>query len=88
MASFITPSGAGCACGRTECTDECCVYKMYKPEPKPITHGDEIRAMTDKELADYMAIVGKINNGCPDTSINCQESCNKCWLDWLKQEGE
>lgn len=50
------------------------------------SNADRIRGMTDEELADYMAFVGKVNKGCPVMSINCQESCNKCWLDWLKEE--
>ena len=53
--------------------------------PKP-TNYDRLRSMTDEELADYMAYVGMVNNGCPVKSLKCQESCNKCWLDWLKQE--
>ena len=52
------------------------------------TNADRIRSMSDEELAVYMAFVGKVNKGCPVMSINCQESCNKCWLDWLKGEVE
>jgi hypothetical protein len=40
--------------------------------PKPITNADRIRAMTDEELAYFMANIEP-----------CRESA---WLDWLKQE--
>lgn len=96
MASFINPNGSGCACARTECSDECGVFRKYKPKTKPITHGDELRAMSDDELAAFFAqqkyrkpvfdgwlplcyhVMGP--RTCPG------DGCEKCWLDWLKQE--
>ena len=51
----------------------------------PITNADRIRAMTDEELAEFFA-----PRGCPwilkDPCPECRTTCNKCWLDWLKQE--
>ena len=52
------------------------------------TNADRIRAMTDKELADFMC--RNISNG----TVNCAfcavaEFCrmgHNGWLDWLKQE--
>ena len=44
---------------------------QYEP-PQPKTNGDAIRAMTDEELAYFMANIEP-----------CRESA---WLEWLKQE--
>ena len=57
------------------------------------TNADKIRAMSDEELAKAVYM------GCPEgKSISCcigvlmrepsSEECQKCWLDWLKQECE
>jgi len=79
MATFINPYGAGCACARAECTDDCSVYKRYKPEPKPITHGDQLRAMSDEELAAWIETIAP--------SRMYQFWLNgKTWLQWLRQE--
>jgi len=57
---------------------------------KPITNADKIRAMTDEELADFMAEFmycvkcwkfDKEQGICTRTS-----GCNSAMLDWLKQE--
>lgn len=59
---------------------------------KPKTHGDELRTMTDEELAALLA-----NEACPTKESigsigrckRCKEFfhfCDSCWLDWLKQE--
>ena len=50
-------------------------------------NGDAIRAMTDEEIA------RTIGHGCPNDKV-CDymgkrittKTCEKCWLDWLKQE--
>ena len=44
---------------------------------KPLTNGDKIRAMTDKELAKIL------NGGCPPGGTKCNERCALCWLYWL-----
>ena len=55
-------------------------------KPKPITNADRIRAMTDEELAELIG-TDQRNGGCPNGGArNCQESCVKCWLDWLREE--
>lgn len=50
------------------------------------TQGDRLRAMDDEELAVWH------EQCCPnrdDIDKECQkESCEMCWLDWLKQEVE
>lgn len=64
---------------------------QYEP-PQPQTNADRIRAMTDEELADTFETIG-----CPqdDARFPCaypdgrdEELCQKCWLDWLKEEAE
>lgn len=63
-----------------------------KPKSPIYTNADYIRAMTDKELAEFIlsirghcraATIGPIV--CPYIE-NFQTDCNKCWCDWLKQE--
>lgn len=58
----------------------------------PITHADQIRSNTDKELANWLA-----GRACPDIGecpyidqevYGDDRDCGKCWLDWLKQECE
>ena len=51
-------------------------------EPKLTTNADRIRSMSDEELADCLAPTGCPYDICPEAGI----TCNKCWLDWLKQE--
>ena len=53
--------------------------------PRKMTNADRIRAMSDEEMAAFMERTITFA-GCPSLPINCQESCAKCWLDWLKQE--
>ena len=52
--------------------------------PKPITNADRIRAMTDEEMARWIATTADDN--CPDTAHEryCDNRCVECWLDWLK----
>lgn len=55
-------------------------------KPKPITNADRIRAMSDEELAEWLAEVNDFG-GCPNRgAVNCQSECRQCWLDWLRQE--
>ena len=57
-----------------------------------LTNVDRIRGMTDEELADYAyKVLG--NYCCPPEREHATKTCNdmntdceKCWLDWLKQE--
>lgn len=57
-----------------------------------MTWGDKIRAMTDEELANFLFPLGScpiIADGLPfNESADCADDCEKCWLDWLKQEVE
>lgn len=56
--------------------------------PKPITKADLIRAMSDEELAEWICKVQyREGDVCPPThECSVDRSCEKCWLDWLKQE--
>jgi hypothetical protein len=60
-----------CSCGGDK--SKCDFYPNVREEgKKPITNADRIRAMTDEELAYFMANIEP-----------CRESA---WLNWLKQE--
>lgn len=54
-----------------------------------MTNADKIRALTDKELVDFLIMVGdgstpeKIVISARDTRFE-----QKMWLDWLKQEAD
>lgn len=50
----------------------------------PKTNADRLRAMSDEELAGWLAI----NDSCPSTEQErkCNNRCGECWLDWLRQE--
>ena len=51
------------------------------------TNADRIRAMSDEELAEFIAQQGSCPTLPDGTSPeSCKESCYGCWLDWLKQE--
>lgn len=53
-----------------------------------MTNADKIRAMSDEAFAEYL----KFEGGCrPDmTEDTCFrfDSCEECWLDWLKQKAK
>lgn len=85
---IINPYGAGCACARAECTDDCSVYKRYKPEPKPITHGDQLRAMSDEELAEFISGVEAeaIRRAGLFITVGDIQRGKEGWLDWLRRE--
>lgn len=53
---------------------------------KPKTNGDKIRAMTDKELAEYL---GNIHY-CPAPYLTCDptKECEECWGSWLRSPVE
>ena len=60
-------------------------------EAKKKTNADRIRAMTDDELADMFD--KEVSGGviCPPNHTHkycAAGDCQKCWLDWLKQEAK
>ena len=59
--------------------------------PKPQTNADRIRAMSDEELARWIA--DKVDHGygcCAPGCNDCRDNvdCVKPWLDWLQQEAK
>lgn len=52
-------------------------------KPKPVTNADRIRAMSDEELAQWLA--GYVLNITDGRHLN---DAKAAWLDWLKQEVE
>lgn len=68
---------------------------LQREQPKPKTRADQIRAMSDEELANLFQeyacpedLGGE--NQCEETSLELFDvsKCIKCWLDWLRQEVE
>ena len=62
------------------------ICEHWSPK-KPITNADGIRAMTDKELADFLIMVG--DGSTPEKMVISVRDIRfeqKMWLDWLKQE--
>ncbi len=51
------------------------------------TNADRIRAMSDKELADYFSELACFPGANKDICKGVA-NCMDCWLDWLKQEAE
>lgn len=48
------------------------------------SYADRIRAMTDEELAEFLA-----EYRCTHKAPHCMEAnCAQCWLEWLRQEAE
>ena len=59
----------------------------YEAKPKPLTNADRIRAMTDEELAGWIA--GRKETCPPIKEYKCSiKTCRDCWLDWLKEVSE
>ena len=55
--------------------------------PKPLTNADRIRRMTDEELAKFVNDTDFDPIPPDKTCADCRfETCESCWLDWLKQE--
>lgn len=56
---------------------------------EPQTHGDQIRAMTDEELAAYLghaSLCVTIQGEDGGTWCSQYGSCNECVREWLRQE--
>lgn len=56
-----------------------CISYVLKDYPKPVTNADRIRATTDEELAKHLNCQWK-------ECKNLNDDCDKCLLNWLKQE--
>ena len=56
----------------------------YGDKAEPKTKGDELRAMDNEHLADFMLMCGT----CPVRSRPCTDdsiTCKQCWLDYLNE---
>lgn len=53
--------------------------------PKPQTKADRIRSMSDEELAEFLAYNGPCQT-TPQDKCEKYGSCEKCCLDWLREE--
>ena len=56
-------------------------------QSRPVTRGDKLRAMTDKELAGLLSIYC-CRNKTYDAHCETFGSCEACWQDWLKEEAK
>ena len=87
------------------CTGINCIMQLGKVDPAtcpavgycqqatpPQTNADRLRAMSDEELAEWMATVPmSYEDVCPnpipkECNGGDRETCIQCWLDWLRQE--
>lgn len=54
---------------------------------RPLTNGELIRRMTDKELVQKLYLFACVH--LFDNNAKCKdEGCRKCWLNWLKKEAK
>ena len=63
---------------------------QYEP-PHPQTNGDNFRAMTDEELAEWLACNCDCASTCMAMKPCCAKSekdCVQAWKEWLRQECE
>lgn len=70
-----------------------CTMRATIPAVKPQTNGDNFRAMTDEELAEFLlnrdlAIVEKASKAVGFTYKVDRESCLVNVIDWLRQEAK
>ena len=75
----------GCeSCGNYGISKICseCAWDS-KWEPKPMTNGDRIRAMSNEELAKFLDECN--SQGCVYPARDCRQTCNQCIVEWLKE---
>lgn len=58
-----------------------------------MTNAEEIRSMSDEELAEFLDIVEEdgISSQVCDIPCDCcceKTECSKCWKEWLQSEAE
>ena len=68
---------------------ECGIAMLNYEERKPMTHFDEIKAMSVEELADWFCQTQyREGDFCPPKHgwkyCIMADGCRVCWLDWLK----
>ena len=55
-------------------------------DKKPKNNADRIRSMSDEEMADFLHHAWNNEEWCSGKCPGIEESCNPCWLKWLKEE--
>ena len=76
---YAAPTGSNLYCSMNECYVGELTCDEFEPIVKPKTNGDRIRSMTDEEMEKHLC--------CPWKECkNMNLECDKCLLDWLKQE--
>lgn len=84
MASFENANYI-CTCYAKKCDRNCRTYRRFTHIE---SNADRIRSMTDEEMAGFMFRTFGKAAWCLDNKCPPEESCDQCWLDWLKQESE
>ena len=68
--------------------DKCQKVEIPNWEAIPVTNAQKIRSMTDEKLAEFLSeeifTIPECNR--LDVVTRCDEDCNRCWLEWLKEE--
>ena len=79
-----------CVTGVTQPSENSYVTGCSRFEPKsPATNADKIRAMTDKEMAEFIFFKCISRGPCPPDSKCIRDvDCIMCWLDWLQKEAD
>ena len=63
--------------------------KPFFKSAKPQTNADRIRSMDDEELGRFLANIRNEITCVISGIYGCEEdSCDKCWLEWLRTEVE
>lgn len=76
------------------CSTTVCINELYKQEqwglPSIKTNADYIRSLTDEELAYWLYSLNDehCDSVCPPNKPACmvQDTCMKCWIQWLRDE--
>ena len=77
--------------GLANCQDkEQMARYIEEHQPKSMTNGDRIRAMTDEELAKFIPN-WSYTDACKCVEkpyVDCNNECEKCVSEWLQQPAE
>ena len=70
-----------------------CFPKNKRPAPrkraaKKITHVDNIRKMTNEELAEWLAMIEISARAKGNPKEFAQDELSKMWLDWLEEDAK
>lgn len=59
----------------------CSIADRCPNATKPMTNGERVRKMSDERLVRLI-----MNRSCVGDFANCNQDCEKCWLEWFKKE--